>query len=51
MAFVWDKEASDIENIKSYVEYIIQSIENHDASTERVKGDLEKLRDTLRSIK
>jgi len=48
MPFVWDTNVSDIENARRHVEYIIQSIENHNANTTQVSEELTRLRDSLR---
>ena len=51
MPFLWDEDVSDIENAKRCVEYLIQTIENHNPTMEQVKGDLVKLRNTLVNTK
>jgi len=49
MAFVPNPENELIENVRNHVSYILQTIENHNPTMERVKGDLERMSEALRS--
>ena len=43
MVYIPNPQESLIENVQNHVGYILQTIENHNPSMDRVKGDLERM--------
>ena len=51
MSFVWNTQESDIENIKRYVDFIIQTIENNKQPVSQVLDQLVSLKDRIRNMR
>ena len=51
MAFVWNDDESDIENLRNYVGFIIQTIENQNPTMDRVLADLQRLFERLQDTR